>query len=133
MKKNIFSTQFAQLLSMPRVHNKIPLSSQLKQNSKTIAVLKRAMKLKRMVSFNYHNEQRVVEPYLIGLPSTNNLLLVANFVRGYSESNDLNNSVRQYFIDQIKEIEINKEEFVADSEIIKGFATLKIIAAIKME
>jgi hypothetical protein len=58
---------------------------------------------RRLLQFNYHGHNRVVEPHLLGQDRSGNDVLSAYFVSGFTESSH-SRRWRRYFVNDIQDL-----------------------------
>lgn len=90
-----------------------------------------AIQNKKVISFVYNNERRLVEPFCCGLNHKLNQVLRGYQIKGYSQSLEVN-PWRLYLLDKIYNLEITDKYFDGDrsgynpndSDIIKIYSCI---------
>lgn len=73
-------------------------------------VICEAIASKRLLQFNYHGHNRVVEPHLLGQDRSGNDVLCAYFIGGFTQSS-LSRRWRRYFVKEIHDLTELAERF----------------------
>ena len=75
-----------------------------------------AIKNKKVIKFDYKEEKRITEPFVLGYhKSTNNLILRAYFIEGHSSSGKYN-AWKLYTVENMLNIDFTNDVFSGDRE-----------------